>query len=90
MVNTIYCFNLGQFTQIEISFEGIVALRDKTFLVYQFNHIASATCHVCFGSGEVEVHDSRHTGLYETLGKDVFASTSLVGRQYVASVTTVL
>ena len=84
-LRSVFTDSFLQFLQVEISLEGIIALGNKAFLLYQLQHFASTTGHVCLGSGEVKVHDGHHTGLDKALGQDVLAGTSLMGRQYVVN-----
>ena len=83
LLRSIFADGLLQFLQVKVALEGVVALGQQTFLLYQFKHLASATGNVCLCGGEVEVHDGHHSGLHKAFGQNVLAGASLVGGQHV-------
>ena len=83
LFGTVLANGLLQFLEVKISLEGIIALRHKTLLVYQLYHLTAASCNVRLGGGKVKVHNGHGTWFHKSLGKNVLAGTSLVGREQI-------
>ena len=83
LLRAILLDGLAEGVKVEVALEGVVACRDKSFLVNKLDYLAAKTGDVGLGRGEVEVHQGYHAGLYVCLGQNILCGAALVSGKHV-------